>query len=323
MLIKVPRGWELPESAATPEHVYLNRRAFMGAVAAGPAVAAASAILSPTAALAQEDDPTADLYPVPRNERYRVERELTDEEVATTYNNFYEFGSHKEIWRAAQDLPIRPWTVTFDGMVEEEQTVDIDTLIRAMPLEERVYRHRCVEAWAMTVPWSGFEMSHMVDFARPLSSARYIRMETFQDPDIASGQRQFWYPWPYIEGVTMAEAMNELSFMVTGLYGRPVPRQNGAPLRLVLPWKYGFKSIKSVVRFTFTDERPVSFWEELQASEYGFWANVNPEVPHPRWSQATERLIGSNERVPTRIFNGYGEYVAHLYDGMEDERLFM
>ena len=323
MLIKVPRGWELPESAATPEHVYLNRRAFMGAVAAGPAVAAASAILSPAAALAQEDDPTADLYPVPRNERYRVERELTDEEVATTYNNFYEFGSHKEIWRAAQDLPIRPWTVTFDGMVEEEQTVDIDTLIRAMPLEERVYRHRCVEAWAMTVPWSGFEMSHMVDFARPLSSARYIRMETFQDPDIASGQRQFWYPWPYIEGVTMAEAMNELSFMVTGLYGRPVPRQNGAPLRLVLPWKYGFKSIKSVVRFTFTDERPVSFWEELQASEYGFWANVNPEVPHPRWSQATERLIGSNERVPTRIFNGYGEYVAHLYDGMEDERLFM
>ena len=323
MLIKVPRGWELPESAATPEHVYLNRRAFMGAVAAGPAVAAASAILSPTAALAQEDDPTADLYPVPRNARYRVERELTDEEVATTYNNFYEFGSHKEIWRAAQDLPIRPWTVTFDGMVEEEQTVDIDTLIRAMPLEERVYRHRCVEAWAMTVPWSGFEMSHIVDFARPLSSARYIRMETFQDPDIASGQRQFWYPWPYIEGVTMAEAMNELSFMVTGLYGRPVPRQNGAPLRLVLPWKYGFKSIKSVVRFTFTDERPVSFWEELQASEYGFWANVNPEVPHPRWSQATERLIGSNERVPTRIFNGYGEYVAHLYDGMEDERLFM
>ena len=323
MLIKVPRGWELPESAATPEHVYLNRRAFMGAVAAGPAVAAASAILSPTAALAQEDDPTADLYPVPRNARYRVERELTDEEVATTYNNFYEFGSHKEIWRAAQNLPIRPWTVTFDGMVEEEQTVDIDTLIRAMPLEERVYRHRCVEAWAMTVPWSGFEMSHIVDFARPLSSARYIRMETFQDPDIASGQRQFWYPWPYIEGVTMAEAMNELSFMVTGLYGRPVPRQNGAPLRLVLPWKYGFKSIKSVVRFTFTDERPVSFWEELQASEYGFWANVNPEVPHPRWSQATERLIGSNERVPTRIFNGYGEYVAHLYDGMEDERLFM
>ena len=323
MLIKVPRGWELPESAATPEHVYLNRRAFMGAVAAGPAVAAASTVLSPTAALAQEDDPTADLYPVSRNIRYRVERDLTDEEVATTYNNFYEFGSHKEIWRAAQDLPIRPWTVTFDGMVEEEQTVDIDTLIRAMPLEERVYRHRCVEAWAMTVPWSGFQMSHLVDFARPLSSAQYVRMETFHDADIASGQRQFWYPWPYIEGVTMAEAMNELSFMVTGLYGRPVPRQNGAPLRLVLPWKYGFKSIKSVVRFTFTDERPVSFWEELQASEYGFWANVNPEVPHPRWSQATERLIGSNERVPTRIFNGYGEFVADLYDGMEDERLFM
>ncbi len=255
--------------------------------------------------------------------RYRVERELTSEEDATTYNNFYEYGSHKNIWRAAQELAIRPWTVTFDGMVEQERTVDFDTLIAAMPLEERVYRHRCVEAWAMTVPWSGFPMSSLVDYARPLGSAKYVRMETFQD-DQAPGFRQFWYPWPYVEGLTIEEATNELAFMVTGLYGQPVPRQNGAPLRLAVPWKYGFKSIKSIVRFTFTDERPVSYWEELQDAEYGFWANVNPEVPHPRWSQATERLLGSSDRVPTRLYNGYGEFVASLYDGMEgSERLFM
>ncbi|MGP1397363.1 MAG: protein-methionine-sulfoxide reductase catalytic subunit MsrP [Inquilinaceae bacterium] len=323
MLIKIRRGWEMPESAATPERVYLDRRRFMTAAAGGAILAGGGVSLRPgTARAADGDDPTADLYPVPRNDRYAIDRPLTDEIEATTYNNFYEFGSHKQIWRAAQDLPIRPWTVTFDGMVEQEQTVDIDTLIRAMPLEERVYRHRCVEAWAMAVPWSGFPMAALVDYARPLGSAKYVRMETFQDPSVASGQKQFWYPWPYIEGLTMAEATNELAFMVTGLYGKPVPRQNGAPLRLATPWKYGFKSIKSIVRFTFTDERPVSFWEDLQDSEYGFWANVNPEVPHPRWSQAQERMLGTGEMVPTQLFNGYEEFVADLYVGMEGERLF-
>ena len=324
MLIKSRKGWELPESAATPQDLYLNRRSLLKAAAAGPIAVGATGVLGATAAsAAADDDPTAGLYPVQRNMRYRVERELTSEEDATTYNNFYEYGSHKNIWRAAQELAIRPWTVTFDGMVEQERTVDFDTLIAAMPLEERVYRHRCVEAWAMTVPWSGFPMSSLVDYARPLGSAKYVRMETFQD-DQAPGFRQFWYPWPYVEGLTIEEATNELAFMVTGLYGQPVPRQNGAPLRLAVPWKYGFKSIKSIVRFTFTDERPVSYWEQLQDSEYGFWANVNPEVPHPRWSQATERLLGSSERVPTRLYNGYGEFVASLYDGMEDsERLFM
>jgi len=175
----------------------------------------------------------------------------------------------------------------------------------------------------MTIPWTGFAMAELVKFAAPTSGARYVRMETFENPRVAPGQRQFWYPWPYVEGLTLAEATNELAFMVTGLYGRPVPNQNGAPLRLAVPWKYGFKSIKSIKRFTFTDERPVSFWEDLAADEYGFWANVNPEVPHPRWSQASERVVGTDERVPTRLFNGYGEYVAHLYQGMEDERLFM
>jgi sulfoxide reductase catalytic subunit YedY len=321
MLIRRKRGWDLPDSAATPEHIYLNRRAFMAGTAG-----LAAAVAFPGAAHAQwehtADDPTAELYPVERNPAYQVSRELTDRDLVATYNNFYEFGSHKEIWQAAQALEIRPWTVTFDGMVEEERTVDIDTLIRAMPLEERVYRLRCVEAWAMTIPWSGFPMAALVDYARPLGSARYVRMETFQDADMAPGQRQFWYPWPYVEGLTMAEATNELAFMATGVYGRPAPKQNGAPLRLVVPWKYGFKSIKSIVRFTFTDERPVSFWEELAANEYGFWANVNPEVPHPRWSQATERIIGTDERVPTRLYNGYQEYVGYLYEGLEDEPLF-
>jgi sulfoxide reductase catalytic subunit YedY len=223
----------------------------------------------------------------------------------------------------AQALKIRPWTITIEGMVEKLRTVDIDDLLRKMPHEERLYRHRCVEAWSMAVPWSGFPMAAFVAWAKPLGAAKYVRMETFLDPALAPGQKQFWYPWPYVEGLTIAEANNELAFMVTGMYGRPVPKQDGAPLRLALPWKYGFKSIKSIVRVSFTDKRPVSYWEQLAQDEYGFWANVNPAVPHPRWSQETERVLGSDERVPTRIWNGYGAYVAHLYDGMKDERLFV
>ena len=208
-------------------------------------------------------------------------------------------------------------------MVEQERTLDIDDLLRQMPLEERVYRHRCVEAWSMAVPWSGFPLKALVDLARPLGGTTYLRMETFLDPDRASGQKQFWYPWPYVEGLTIAEATHELAFIATGLYGKPIPRQNGAPLRLAVPWKYGFKSIKSIVRFTFTDERPLNFWQEIQDNEYGFWANVNPEVPHPRWSQAEETPLGSTMKVPTVLYNGYAEFVADLYQGLESEPLFM
>jgi sulfoxide reductase catalytic subunit YedY len=285
---------------------------------------AAGALMLPSLAKGADEDPTMDLYPARKNENFLDGgRPITPELTNETYNNFYEFGSHKTISKAAQALKTRPWTVTFDGMVEKPQTVDIDTLIRAMPLEERVYRHRCVEAWSMVVPWSGFAMSKLVDFAQPMSGAKYIRMETFSDKDVASGQRQFWYPWPYVEGLTMAEATNELTFMVTGAYGKPMAKQFGAPLRLAVPWKFGFKHIKSIVKFTFTDERPVSFWEQLADKEYGFWANVNPEVPHARWSQATERDLETSERIPTHIYNGYGEQVAHLYSGMEKENLFM
>ena len=267
-------------------------------------------------------DPSAGLYPVKRNPRYTLDRPITDPKYSENYNNFYEFGSEKSIADAAQALKIRPWTVKIDGMVEKPIEIGIDDLLKKMPLEERLYRHRCVEAWSMAVPWSGFPMAALVDFAKPLGSAKYVRMETFLDTAEAPGQKQFWYPWPYIEGLTMAEADNELAFLVTGMYGKPVPKQDGAPLRLAMPWKYGFKSVKSIVRISFTDKQPVSFWETVQGDEYGFWANVNPEVPHPRWSQATERVLGTDERVPTLKWNGYGEYVAHLYDGLQGEKLF-
>ena len=325
MLIKRRRGWELPERAATPEHLFHQRRRLIQGLAAGPVLLSGGTGLW-RAAAAEDRDPSADLYPVSRNPRYRLDEripQLSDERLVTTYNNFYEFGSHKQISKAAQALEIRPWAVTLDGMVEKEQTLDVDDLLGRMPLEERVYRLRCVEAWSMAVPWSGFPLNAMVDLARPLGSARYLRMETFHDPDMASGQKQFWYPWPYIEGLTMAEATHELAFIATGLYGKPVPKQNGAPLRLALPWKYGFKSIKSIVRFTFTDERPVNFWQEIQGSEYGFWANVNPDVPHPRWSQAEETPLGSPIKVPTVLYNGYAEFVADLYKDLENEPLFM
>jgi sulfoxide reductase catalytic subunit YedY len=319
MWIRRRRGWELPESAATPEDVFLARRRLCQAIAAGPILLAAG----PRLAWAETPaDPSAGLYPMPRNPRYVLDRPVTPEELATSYNNYYEFGSSKDVKDEAQSLPVRPWNVTIDGQVEQPLTLAIDDLLKKMPLEERLYRHRCVEAWSMAVPWSGFPLKALVDLARPLGSAKYVRMETFLNPDVAEGQRASWYPWPYIEGLTIAEATNELAFMVTGVYGKPLPAQNGSPLRLATPWKYGFKSIKSIVRFSFTDQRPVSFWETLQASEYGFWANVNPEVPHPRWSQASERVLGTDERVPTQLFNGYGEHVAALYKGLENERLY-
>ncbi len=312
------KGWELPESAATDESVFLRRRELVKAMGLAPAFLAASSLPGFAAG-----DPTADLYPATQNLRYRLDRPLTEEKWATTYNNFYEFGSHKQISETAQALKIRPWTVTFDGLVEKEMTVDFDDLIRKMPLEERLYRHRCVEAWSMSVPWSGFPMKALVDFARPLSQAKYVVMQTQADKETMPGLKEFWYPWPYTEGLTIEEATNELAFIATGLYGKPIPKQNGAPLRLVTPWKYGFKCIKSLVHITFTDERPVGYWEKLQGAEYGFWANVNPEVPHARWSQADERVLGTDERVPTLLYNGYTEFVADLYKDMKGEKLFM
>jgi methionine sulfoxide reductase catalytic subunit len=321
MLIKRKRGWELPESAATPESVYMNRRTLL----AGMGIAAIGGGLPFSAALAQEADPSAKLYPgLARNPKYTLDRPVSDEKLATTYNNFYEFGSHKTVWRDAQKrLKARPWTVKIGGMVDKPMELGIDDLLAKMPLEERLYRHRCVETWSMAVPYSGFPLKALVDLAQPQSGAKYLVMQTLSNPAIFPGQREFYYPWPYTEGLTMAEAVHDLSFIATGLYGKPIVPQNGAPLRLATPWKYGFKHVKSIVSFNFSDKRPVTFWEKLIPQEYGFWANINPEVPHPRWSQATEKLLGSDERRPTLLYNGYGEFVADLYKDMKGEKLFM
>jgi len=343
MLIKRKRPWEPPESQATPEPVWRARRriirtlgvgAGLGAAASGFGVSTARAglldRLLKSGTKGNEDAvivpevPWSDVFPAQRNDAYQLDRPLTPEAVNATYNNFYEFGSHKTIWEEAQALEPSPWQISIDGMVRRVRTLDVDELIRRMPLEERLYRLRCVEAWSMTIPWTGFPLAELVKLAEPLGSAKYLRLETFMNPDVASGQTQSWNPWPYVEGLTLEEATNELAFIAVGTYGHTALKQHGAPLRLAVPWKYGFKSIKSIVRFTFTDERPVSFWEELQGTEYGFWANVNPDVPHPRWSQANEEIIHTGEKVPTQIYNGYAEQVAHLYKDMDlpDEVLY-
>lgn len=329
MLIKRLRGWEIPESRVTPEEIFFNRRKFL----------AVSGLLATTTMLAgcgedggllgasemepPEPDPSAGLYPVTRNEAFVPGREITPEKTASSYNNFFEFGSHKGIQSAAQKLPLRPWEIRIDGAVEKPFTIAIDDLLAKMPLEERVYRLRCVETWAICVPWSGFPLAELVKLAKPLGKAKYLRMETFYKPEVARSQQQAWYPWPYVEGLTIAEATNDVAFMVTGAYGKPLKKQFGAPLRLAVPWKYGFKSIKSVVRFSFEEKRPVTFWEQVDSSEYGFWANVNPEVAHRRWSQAEERILHTGQRAPTEKFNGYGEFVAGLYTDLEAENLYM
>jgi len=311
------KGWEIPEREATPEHIALNRRALMrGSAAIG------AGLLLPGARAFAAADPTASLYPAKRNDAYKLDRPLTTEDVATKYNNYYEFSLNKSVYLQSGSLKTRPWTVKIDGMVEKPMEMGIDDLIKAFPLEERLYRHRCVEAWSMTMPWTGFPLKALVAYAKPLSSAKFVRFETFLDPKMAPGQRGF-FDWPYVEALTMAEAMNDLPMMVTGAYGKPLANVFGAPLRLHVPWKYGFKSAKSITKISFVDKRPQTFWELSGPGEYGFWANVNPAVPHPRWSQATEEIISTGGRKPTLIYNGYGEQVADLYKGLEKEKLFI
>jgi len=308
------KGWELKESHVTPEALAFNRRALL---------AGAAGLLATGGARAAE---TADaLHPYPANAAFTPGegKVVTPEAASSSYNNFYEFGTSKYIQKAAQALKTRPWMITIDGLVEKPITLGFDDLVRAMqPREERIYRFRCVEAWSMVVPWSGFPLKALLDFAKPLGSARYVRFETFNDAAMAPEQASPLYPWPYVEGLSMAEAAHDLAFMVTGVYGKALPKQFGAPLRLAVPWKYGFKSIKSIKRISFVEKQPLGLWEALQAREYSFYANVNPAVAHPRWSQASETVLGVNTRVPTQIFNGYGEAVAGLYAGLEKENLW-
>lgn len=315
MLIRTWRGWEIPEREATPEPLAFSRRTALKA--AGAVLAGAGGLTLP--------EPAAAAYALPavaRNTHYQPGRDITPEREVTTYNNYYEFGSQKTIWQAAQRMPLQPWTLRVEGMVDHPREFGLEDLLRQMPLEERLYRLRCVEAWSVVVPWTGFPILALLKLVGPQSSAKYVRFETAALQGVMPGLRQSWYPWPYTEGCTIEEAANDLSFMVVGAYGKPLPPQNGGPIRFHQPWKYGFKAGKSLARIILTDQRPKTFWNEIQPQEYGFWANVNPQVPHPRWSQATERVVGTGERVPTQLFNGYGEFVADIYKNLQGERLW-
>lgn len=318
MLIRSRFGWEIPESAATPESVVLRRRTLIGGAAAFG--------IAGSARIARAALPTAAEFPgplaAPVDPRYRPDRPFTPPKYVYTYNNYYEFGGEKGIWREAQHLPMHPWSITIDGLVAKKRTIALEDLLKQVTLQERLYRHRCVEAWGITIPWTGFPLKRLLEIAEPLSAAKYVVFRTDENRRAMPGLRDVWYPWPYTEGLTMFEAENDLAIIAVGLYGQPLKPQNGGPLRLVVPWKYGFKSAKAIVRVTFSDKRPLTFWAEVDGHEYGFWANVNPAVPHPRWSQARERLIGFDKVVPTQIYNGYAEWVAGMYKGIKGQQLF-
>jgi sulfoxide reductase catalytic subunit YedY len=313
------------EREVTPEALTLRRRSFLQAGAAFSATAllgcgedtAARAATPAPAALAK----LPNVIPAP--ERFRTNEERTRYEDAASYNNFYEFGTDKQDpERNAHTLRIRPWTLEVDGEVAKPGRIDIDTLLKALPLEERIYRLRCVEAWSMVIPWVGIPLGDVLKRFAPTSRAKYVAFETLVDPEQMPGQRRRILDWPYREGLRLDEAMHPLAIFAVGMYGRVLPSQNGAPLRLVVPWKYGFKSIKSIVRMRLDPRMPRTTWSDESPNEYGFYANVNPEVDHPRWSQRSERRIGEWSRRPTLPFNGYAEQVADLYKGMDLRRYF-
>ena len=293
----------LTENDVTDEALFLNRRQLMAGAAAGVGLMATGSSAS-------------------------TEEELIPSswEDITQYNNFYEFGTGKGDPAAyAHELTTSPWTVTIDGLVDKPGEYDFEHIMKAMIVEERIYRFRCVEAWSMVIPWNGFELADMLNMAGIQDKAKYVRFETLYRPAEMRGQKSGWIDWPYVEGLRLDEAMHPLTIMANGIYGKDIPNQNGAPLRLVVPWKYGFKSIKSIVRVTLTEEEPLNTWQQLQANEYGFYSNVNPNVDHPRWSQATERVIGGglfSPRIPTLVFNGYEKEVASMYEGMDLSKFY-
>jgi methionine sulfoxide reductase catalytic subunit len=322
-IIKRP-GWSLPERDVTPENVYQNRRTFIKSLGlAGSGIAAATLAgcsESPAPPIASEQTPSLgrevyDIgYPHPRNEAFNPDWTLTDQTTAATYNNFYEFTTVKDrVHKMVRGFNLSPWEIEIGGNIESPHTIDARELIESMPLEERIYRFRCVEAWAMIVPWTGFPLRKLLDRLELWPEAKFVRFETFGQSKGTPGMSDLSYPWPYFEGLTIEEAMNPLTFVATGIYGKPLPTQHGAPLRLIVPWKYGYKSIKSIVRIEFIEQQPKTFWETLSPIEYPFESNVNPAIPHPRWSQATERMIDTGQRVKTKLYNGYGDYVSELY----------
>ena len=312
MLIKISSKLNSGSNTIAPESIYLNRRAILRNLGF---LGIASNFLN--SSLLARENPTL-VYKGNNSYFIDPERLPTEEDKVTSYNNFYEFGTTKNIKRKAEKLSTSPWRITIDGLVTNSLELDYDDLLLKVKLEERIYRLRCVEAWSILVPWIGFPLKALLKLAEPKSSAKYLVMKTFFDPEIAPIQRQSWYPWPYTEVLPLEEAYNDLSLIAVGIYGKELPNQNGAPLRLVVPWKYGFKSIKSIVSFSFESDRPKTFWEEIQPKEYGFWANVNPSVEHPRWKQSREKDIGTGRYRDTEIFNGYSEWVSHMYKDQKD-----
>jgi sulfoxide reductase catalytic subunit YedY len=307
-------------SEITPKSVYLNRRAFMAASAAAGAAAITgkgiAGMLSPEASVYADTKLTTVKSP------YSLTGvQTTSLQDITHYNNFYEFGTNKDDpAREAYRLKTRPWTVSIEGHVQKPQKIDIDSLMKLRPLEERVYRFRCVEAWSMVIPWAGYSFSELIKEVQPLPSAKYVQFLSQDDPNTMPGLRFSGLNWPYSEGLRLDEAMHPLTLLTFGLYGEPLPNQDGAPVRIIVPWKYGFKSAKSIVKIKFVDKQPRTTWNDMASNEYGFYSNVNPNVDHPRWSQKTERVIGASifkQRQPTLMFNGYEDQVAKLYTGMD------
>jgi sulfoxide reductase catalytic subunit YedY len=297
--VLIRQGGELPASTITPESAYLSRRSFVAAAGGVALGAMLPPGWRPTSSRAQ-----GPLKPTPYD-------------AVTTYNNYYEFGTGKDDpSKNAGSLKVSPWTVEITGEVKRTGRYSFEDLVKPFPPQERIYRHRCVEAWSMVVPWLGFPLGDLIRRLEPTSRAKFVEFTTLNDPAQMPGQRSDILPWPYVEGLRMDEAMHPLTLLVTGLYGKPLPNQNGAPLRLVVPWKYGFKGGKAIVRITFMETQPMTTWNMAVPSEYGFYANVNPQVDHPRWSQARERPIGGFFKQDTLMFNGYADQVASLYSGM-------
>jgi sulfoxide reductase catalytic subunit YedY len=314
---------EIPSSEITPHPVYLNRRAFMAAGATAAAALAAGKIVGNLSPKTVYADTRLATIPSPLSTQGLS---LTSFDNITHYNNFYEFGTDKsDPARYAGSLRTRPWKISVEGLVKNKQSFDIDTLLKFRPLEERVYRFRCVEAWSMVIPWAGYSLSEFIKACDPLPNAKYVQFLSLDDASQEPGIRSVSLDWPYSEGLRMDEAMHPLTLLTFGLYGQALPNQDGAPIRIIVPWKYGFKSAKSIVKIKFVDKQPHTTWNEMASNEYGFYSNVNPNVDHPRWSQKTERVIGApiwKQRQPTLMFNGYEDQVASLYKGMDLRKNF-